>query len=270
MNKPHWTLAQFLKELVSAEGLIKKPSTGLVIERGSSSKPKGNKKKKKVQKQVHVLLAALRPQGGVKKPKGKCFHYKQSRHWKKQCPAYLNKLNKQGKSYSLVVETCLAMLSTDTWCVETRATNHVRNSLRGFQETRQLSNREIYLHMGTGTKVAAVAIGDYYLNFGRDRYLLLKDCLYVPSIRRNLISFSSLVKDGYSVLFSDSVIIKLNKRFIYSSTLVDNLYIINPVCPSLQQNELNNTNVLPCKRKEPSQMNQTYLWHLRLGHINLK
>ena len=124
--------------------------------------------------------------------------------------------------------------------------------------------------MGNDTKVATVAVGDYYLNFGRERYLLLKDCLYVPSIRRNLISVSSLVKDGYSILFNDSVIIKLNKRFICSSTLMDNVYIINPVSPSLQQNELNNTNVLPCKRKEPSQMNQTYLWNLRLGHINLK
>ena len=124
--------------------------------------------------------------------------------------------------------------------------------------------------MGNATKVAAVVVGDYYLNFGRDKCLLLKDCLYVPSIRRNLISVSSLVRDGYSVLFNDYVIIKLNKRFICSGTLMDNLYIINPVSPSLQQNELNNTNVLPCKRKEPSQMNQTYLRHLRLGHINLK
>ena len=85
-----------------------------------------------------------------------------------------------------------------------------------------------------------------------------------------MISVSSLVKDGYSVLFNDYVIIKLNKRFICSGTLMDNLYIINLVSPSLQQNELNNTNVLPCKRNEPSQMNQTYLWHLRLGHLNLK
>ena len=83
MNKPQWTLAQFLKELVLVEGLIKKPSTILVTERGFSSKPKGNKKKKKVQKQVHVPQAAPEPQGGVKKPKGKCVHYKQSGHWKK-------------------------------------------------------------------------------------------------------------------------------------------------------------------------------------------
>ena len=78
MNKPQWTLAQFLKELISAEDLIKKPSIVLVTERGSSSKPKGNKKKKKVHKQVHVPQAAPGPQGGVKKPKGKCFHYKHS------------------------------------------------------------------------------------------------------------------------------------------------------------------------------------------------
>ena len=87
--------------------------------------------------------------------------------------------------------------------------------------------------MGNAMKVAAVAVGDYYLNFGRDRYLLLKDCLYVPSIRRNLIAVSSLVKDGYSVLFNDYVIIKLNKRFIYFGTLMDNLHIINPISPSL-------------------------------------
>ena len=76
LNKPQWTLAQLLKELVSAEGLIKNPSTILVTERGSSSKPKGNKKKKKVQKQVHVPQAAPGPQAEVKNPKGKSYHYK--------------------------------------------------------------------------------------------------------------------------------------------------------------------------------------------------
>ena len=85
--------------------------------------------------------------------------------------------------------------------------------------------------MGNATKVAAVAVGDYYLNISRDIYLLLKDCLYIPSIRRNLISVSSLVKDGYSILFNDYVIIRLNKIFIYSSTLMDNLYIIKLVSP---------------------------------------
>ena len=78
--------------------------------------------------------------------------------------------------------------------------------------------------MGNATKVAAVAVGDYYLNFSRERYLLLKDCLYVSSIRRNLILVSSLVKDGYSVLFNDYVIINLNKRFICFILLILSLH----------------------------------------------
>ena len=33
--------------------------------------------------------------------------------------------------------------------------------------------------------------------------------------------------------------------------------------------EINNTSSNSNKRKQPSKINQTYLWHLRLGHINL-
>ena len=178
-------------------------------------------------------------------------------------------MNNKGKFHSLVVESCLAVISTGIWCVDTEATNHVCNSLQRFQETRQLSDGEIYLLMGDATRVAAVAIGDVSLSFSRDRTLILRDCLYVPSIRRNLIYVSKLVKDSYSVYFNKFVVIKYNKRFNCSGSLVDDLYIINPISPKLQLTELNNTITVPCKRKEPSQMHQTYLWHLRLGHINL-
>ena len=65
------------------------------------------------------------------------------------------------------------------------------------------------------------------------------------------------------------MVIKLNKRFIYSGSLVDNLYVINLSLPTMQLKELNNTNRLPFERKEPSKLNLTYLWHLCLGHIIL-
>ena len=85
-----------------------------------------------------------------------------------------------------------------------------------------------------------------------------------------MISVSRLVNNGYFVYFSNSVVIKLNKHFIYSGILVDSLYIINYISHTQQLNELNNTNALPCKRKNPSELNQTYLWHLCLGPINLR
>jgi len=70
-------------------------------------------------------------------------------------------------------------------------------------------------------------------------------------------------------IFNNSVVIKLNKHFICYGSLDDNLYVINDIVPTMQLNELNNTNRLPYKRNEPYKLNQTYLWHLRLGHTNL-
>ena len=142
--------------------------------------------------------------------------------------------------------------------------------MQGFHQTCQLSNKEIYINLGDGTRVSTVAVGDISISLGRNKILLLKDSLYIPSIRRNLISVSRLVDNGYSIYFSNSVVIKLNKYFIYSGTLVDGLYIINHISPTQQLNELNNTNELPCKRKQSSELNQTYLGHLRLSHINLR
>ncbi|KAL8134929.1 hypothetical protein AgCh_009805 [Apium graveolens] len=84
MNKRQYSLAELLTELQAAEGLFRQSVQVNVAEKGSSSKPKGIKKKKKAQTQKTVKAVGV--QGGVKKPKGKCFRCKQSGHWKQDCP----------------------------------------------------------------------------------------------------------------------------------------------------------------------------------------
>lgn len=81
-------------------------------------------------------------------------------YWKRNCPAYLAKVSQaKGKIFSLgkvlFIETCLVVDSTDSWMVNSEATNHIRNSLQGFQETKSLSDREINLRLGIGV-IAAV------------------------------------------------------------------------------------------------------------------
>ena len=57
--------------------------------------------------------------------------------------------------------------------------------------------------MGNDVKVLVVAMGDLELSFSSNRTLNLKNYLHVLSIKRNLVSVSSLVCFGYSVYIND-------------------------------------------------------------------
>ena len=118
--------------------------------------------------------------------------------------------------------------------------------------------------MGDTSRVAAIAVGVVTLHFEGGKFLVLDDCLYVPEVRRNLVSVSCLTCNRYSSIFNkNSVFIKYNDDIIYRGILLDNLYLLEP--KSLQINSLETNH----KRMEIFPVNQTHLWHLRLGHINL-
>ena len=64
--------------------------------------------------------------------------------------------------------------------------------------------------MGDTLCVVAVAMKVVILHFGGDKKLVLSDCLYVPGVRRNLVSVSYLSYNGYSSLFNkDSIFVKM-------------------------------------------------------------
>ncbi|CAA0807056.1 Uncharacterized mitochondrial protein AtMg00300, partial [Striga hermonthica] len=76
--------------------------------------------------------------------------------------------------------------------------------------------------------------------------------------------------NSFSAMFDNKVVIHFGKKFICSGSLVDNLYILESKSSPLQQKQLLNSSSNLNKRNEPSKMNETYLWHLRIGHINLR
>ena len=125
----------------------------------------------------------------------------------------------------------------------------------------------MFLILADGSKIPVVAVGVFNLCFG-SRVLILKDYLYVPNVRRNLISATYLCRHGYYVILKDNVVIKKDKVFICFGNIVDGLYILTPDKHELYNSELkNNSHVKSLKRKFPS-ANDAYLWHLHLGHIN--
>ena len=69
--------------------------------------------------------------------------------------------------------------------------------------------------MGDTTKVVVVVVGVVTLHFDGDKELVLHDCLYVPRVRRNLISVPSLGCNGYST-FLIKVMFLLNRMTVLS------------------------------------------------------
>ena len=81
--------------------------------------------------------------------------------------------------------------------------------------------------MADESKIPVVAVGVFNLCFN-SRVLILKDYLYIPNVRRNLISATYLGKYGYCVILKDNVIIKKDKMFNCFGNIVDGLYILTP------------------------------------------
>ena len=97
------------------------------------------------------------------------------------------------------------------------------------------------------------------------KFLVLDDYLYVPGIRRNLVSVFCLSCNEYSSVFNKNYIfVKYNDDIICRGMLSDNLYLLEPISLQINSHETDH------KRKEIFPVNQTHIWHLRLGHINLE
>jgi hypothetical protein len=113
---------------------------------------------------------------------------------------------------------------------------HVINSSQGLLGARTTGReRSLQVVDGRGAKVKAVRTLPLLLHGGFT--LNLNNVLYVPSLRRNLISIASLEDDGYECLFGnkkctikfDDVIIGLApwRGMLYMLSLND-FFVMNP------------------------------------------
>ncbi|KAB7525493.1 hypothetical protein F8C76_17835, partial [Flagellimonas olearia] len=150
MSKMDMTLSELMKELQAAEAIMKPKAQVHFFQSSSKLNPKGKKFKKKQNKgkgQKKGNAGNAKDKGTDDKPKGKCFKCGLKGHWKKDCPKLLAK---KGTSFSYYIETCLVVDSTDSWIVDSGATNHICNSLQGFQIMQRIEKGEFAFRVGTG------------------------------------------------------------------------------------------------------------------------
>ena len=133
---------------------------------------------------------------------------------------------------------------------------------KGFTSLRKPSDVESKIIMGDGARALVEDIGVVSLNLPSGHVLLLKDVVYVPSMRRNLISVSILDKCGYTFEFGNGkLVVYFNSIIVGSGVLYDGLYMLN-------LNDMSVNYVIGHKRSRVDE-NSSMLWHRCLGHISI-
>ena len=148
-----------------------------------------------------------------------------------------------------------------SWIIDTGCGSHICTNVQELRHSRLLAKGEVNLCVGNGASVAALAVGTYCLSLPTGLILELNNCYYVPSIYKNIISISALDKQGYHFVITNGLLsFSLNGVLYGTTSLYNGLYVLN----------LNNKDILNVEIKKVKQgdLNPTYLWHCRLGHIN--
>ena len=134
----------------------------------------------------------------------------------------------------------------------------------------KLADGDFTMRMGNGAVVSAKAVGEVRLQFNNNKFLVLDNVYFIPSFRRNLISISSLFEQSIQVSFNNNSVIIFRSGLNICTGFIDSgLYMIRPKSNSLLNTEMFRVEQPKHKRQKISHDNDTYLWHLRLGHINL-
>ncbi|KAK8694010.1 hypothetical protein V6N13_071574 [Hibiscus sabdariffa] len=179
MNEIEKTLPQLLGMLRTAEGNMKKGgSKSVLMVREAKGKGKGKKvaKSKGNGKTKPKGKEALKLKGGVSKD-GKCFYCGKTRHWKRNCPIYLEDVKKAkavGASVSGIYVIDVNISKSSSWVLDTGCGSHICTSVQGLHTRRSLAKGDVDLRVGNGARVVALAIGTYVLSLpsGMGIYIL--------------------------------------------------------------------------------------------------
>ncbi|GJY18442.1 zinc finger, CCHC-type containing protein [Tanacetum coccineum] len=150
------------------------------------------------------------------------------------------------------------------WWVDSGATSHVCKDLRWFQVCKSIKDGS-FVKMGNVATEPIKGIGRVLLTFTSGKTLCLDNVLYVPGIRKNLVSEIVLNKCGYKqVLESDKYILSRHGLFVGFG------YVCNGMIRLNLNYRLFNAFACMITSSHSNSLSKSELWHARLGHVHYK
>ncbi|KAL0546602.1 hypothetical protein IC582_016514 [Cucumis melo] len=154
-----------------------------------------------------------------------------------------------------IVEANLIENKTD-WILDAGASRHFYTNHELLHDYENTADRECVFMENSATS-GVIGKGKVILKLTSGKTLSLSNVLYVPSLRRNLVSGSLLNRVGLKiVLEGDKVILTKNGDFVGKGYLSNGLFVLNTI--SMNANASSSAYVIESAN----------LWHGRLGHVN--
>jgi hypothetical protein len=193
----------------------------------------------------------------------------------RDCIEFFKWLNIRGKNkckdlITSIDESLYLDYSSCTWWIDSGVTIYVLNSLQGLSMRRTLPRGERTVRVANGEEVKVEVIGELPLEISNDFTLYLYDVLYVPSMRRNLISVSCLDDDRFDCLFDKKqCLITFNDEVVGHAFRHDKIYLLSIKDSINVVSSENNVNVSSFKNKRKRIDDvSSKLWHRHLSHIS--
>ena len=169
------------------------------------------------------------------------------------------KQEKRKEYYLVSALTGSVITSQDTWLVDSGASTHMtryRKVLSDFRKkscSTQMELRDVVRYEVNG-------VGSISLHLESGAILHLEEVLYVPSLKKNLISVSVLENKGYSVLFFEK------KALLWQRGLP----LKEAETIGVQEGGLYKVPRQLARALTHNQISTSELWHRRLGHLNYR
>ncbi|GJV51809.1 pol polyprotein [Tanacetum coccineum] len=158
---------------------------------------------------------------------------------------------------AMISEVNLVGSNNSGWWVDTRETRHVCADKGMFHSFRAVDNGE-KLYMGNSATADIKGEGDVILKMTFEKELKLTNVLYVPEIRKNLVSCLLLNKFGFCLVFeSDKFVLSKNQMYVGKGYAVNGMFKLNIMVVKNDINKMNSSVYL---------IESSNMWHGRLGH----
>jgi hypothetical protein len=208
----------------------------------------------------------------IDKSRIQCYYCKKFGHYESECRKKQEDLNRgranvtnieEGTSESMFFScqvTEEARNSHDLWLLDSGCNNHMTSNKDLFSNLDNSVTSQIKL--GDDYQKKVLGKGVIYILTKQDEKKDIHDVYYVPGLRHNMMSVGQMNEHGYKVIFEGSKCTILDKP--PSKKIIATIQMTkNRMFPLI----LRNVNLSQSYAQNVSSSDETWLWHLRYGHL---